>query len=309
MIGIVGAAIFSASETGRLAYSLFEPYQYQFVWFDRSGKPLGTVGDPGVFYSFDLSEDGKRLIVARAKNNTVNLWLLDLERGPLSQVTFGDAIEFDPRWGPGDRIAWDSTKDGVRQLMQGGLDGQKPIARKEHGFLDDWSADGRFLLYRADSGPDALFAVPLFGESSPIPLAAAGDEASFSKDGRLVACYSGESGRGEVYVQGFPPTSPKQQVSANGGVQPVWGRDGELYYLGLDGMLYAVTVVVDGARVKLGQPRVLFKTPIDTVRPDVEQYATTDGHRFLFLTPVARQQRSIDVILNWPAAIKLQTRP
>jgi len=309
IIGIFGAAIFSASETGRLAYSLFEPYEYQFEWFDRSGKPLGIVGDPGIFYTFDLSEDGKRVIVARGKTNSVNLWLLDLERGPLSQVTFGDAIDLDPRWGPGGRIAWDTTKDGVRQVMQGGLDGQKPVSRKEHGFLDDWSPDGRFLLYRADAGPPSLFAVPLFGESSPIPLAQAGDESSFSKDGRLVACWSNETGRGEVYVQVFPPTGEKQQVSAHGGVQPVWGTDGELYYLGLDGMLNAVAVAVDGPRAKLGPTTPLFKPPIGPVRPDIEQYATIDGKRFLFLTPVPRQQRPVDVIINWPAAMKPQSRP
>jgi len=74
-------------------------------------------------------------------------------------------------------------------------------------------------------------------------------------------------------------------------------------------MLYAVTVAVDGARVKLGQPRLLFKAPIGTVRPDMEQYATTDGQRFLFLTPVTRQQRPINVIINWPAAIKAESRP
>lgn len=113
-----------------------------------------------------------------------------------------------------------------------------------------------------------------------------------------------------MYVQVFPPTGEKQQVSPNGGVQPVWRKDGrELYYLGLDGTLNAVTVALEGTRVKLGQPRPLFKAPIGPLRPEIEQYATNDGQRFLFLTPVARQQRPIDVIINWPAAIKPQSRP
>jgi DNA-binding winged helix-turn-helix (wHTH) protein len=305
-IGIFGAAILSASETGRLAYSLFEPFQYQFAWFDRSGKALGTVGDPGVFNSFDLSADGKRVIVARGKGDSVNLWVLDLERQTFSQVTFGDAIDFDPRWGPDGRIAWDSTTD-IRRVMKGGLDRQEPVASKAVGFLDDWSPDGRFLIYRNGG----RFALSLVGESTPVRLSSdtLGDQSTVSKDGRLVAFWSAESGRGEVYVQVFSTTGDKQQVSPSGGVQPVWRDDGgELYYLGLDGMLYAVAVALDGTRVKLGQPRVLFKAPIGTVRPDIEQYATNDGQRFLFLTPVARQQRPIDVIINWPAAIKSQSQ-
>jgi len=78
-----GAATFSASDTGRLSYSLFEPYQYQFAWFDRSGTALGNVGEQGIFNSFDLSADGKRVIVARGKTDTVNLWGWTLKEGDL----------------------------------------------------------------------------------------------------------------------------------------------------------------------------------------------------------------------------------
>jgi eukaryotic-like serine/threonine-protein kinase len=305
-IGIFGAAILSASETGRLAYSLFEPFQYQFAWFDRAEKQLGTVGDQGVFYTFDLSSDGKRVILGRGKSETVKLWLLDVERETFSPVTFGDAIDLDPRWGPGDRIAWDSTTD-IRRVIMGSLDRQEPVEQKAIGFLDDWSPDGRYLVYRNDGG---RFALPLFGESTPVRLPqAGGDQSTVSKDGRLITFQSGESGRIEVYVQVFSTAGDKRQVSRNGGVQPVWRDDGrELYYLDLDGMLYAVTVAIDGTRVKLGPHRLLFKAPIGAVRPDIEQYATTDGQRFLFLTPVARQQRPIDVIINWPAAIKSQSQ-
>jgi eukaryotic-like serine/threonine-protein kinase len=241
--GVFGVAIFSASDTGRLSYSLFEPYQYQFAWFDRGGKPLGYVGEPGALSTFDLSADGKRVIVARGKANSVNLWRLDLERGAFTQVTFGDALELDPRWGPDGRFAWTSTKDGVRRIMQRGLDGKETEVIRP-GILHDWSPDGRYLIYVWDG----RFALPLFGERKKIPLfsgaqAKSGDQASFSRDGRLIAYSSQASGRFEVYVQVFPPAGEPQQVSVDGGVQPVWRQDGrELYYLGLDGSLFAVDV-------------------------------------------------------------------
>jgi Tol biopolymer transport system component len=42
----------------------------------------------------------------------------------------------------------------------------------------------------------------------------------FSPDGRRVAYVSNESGRDEVYVQAFPLTSEKHQISTDGGIDP-----------------------------------------------------------------------------------------
>jgi hypothetical protein len=69
----------------------------------------------------------------------------------------------------------------------------------------------------------------------------------FSGDGRWVAYVSDETGRPEVYVQPFPPTGAKWQVSITGGDEPVWRGDGrELYYIDPGGQLIAVRV--DGDR-------------------------------------------------------------
>jgi hypothetical protein len=48
---------------------------------------------------------------------------------------------------------------------------------------------------------------------------------------------------------------------------------------------------------------------VGPVRSEVEQYATLDGTRFLVLKPIERQPRPINVVINWPAAIKAQGRP
>ncbi len=54
---------------------------------------------------------------------------------------------------------------------------------------------------------------------------------------------SDESGRPEVYVQSFPASSGKVQVSTQGGADPRWRRDGkELFYLAADHKLMAVEV-------------------------------------------------------------------
>ena len=68
-------------------------------------------------------------------------------------------------------------------------------------------------------------------------LQGASDEsqAQFSPDGLWVAYASTESGQPEVYVQPFPATGAKWQVSVGGGEQPRWRRDGkEVFYLAED---------------------------------------------------------------------------
>jgi Tol biopolymer transport system component len=60
---------------------------------------------------------------------------------------------------------------------------------------------------------------------------------AFSFNGKWIAFASEESGVAQIYVLPFPPEGrQKAPISANGGVQPRWRRDGkELYYLALDG--------------------------------------------------------------------------
>jgi DNA-binding winged helix-turn-helix (wHTH) protein/Tol biopolymer transport system component len=311
-IGLFGAAIFSASETGDLAYSLFEPPQYQFGWVDRDGKPLSDVGAPAPFITFDLSPDGKRLAAAKSRGRQLNLWVHDLDRIASSQIEFLPSRQLDPRWAPdGRRVASSSWReDGPLRILEIGLDGNETVVLEEQAFVDDWSNNGQYLLYRGRG----LLALPLFGDRKPIlvrPLAAGVsnfDQARFSPDARLIAYNSTESGRHEVYVVRFPPTGQHQQISLDGGVQPIWRSDGkELYYLGLDGNLFAVEI--DEATIGAGTPRPLFRAPVGPVRSEVEQYATLDGTRFLVLKPIERQPRPINVVINWPAAIKAQGRP
>jgi len=64
-----------------------------------------------------------------------------------------------------------------------------------------------------------------------------------------------------------------------------------------------------GNKFKFRQPTPLFKVPLGTLRSDIEQYATNDGKRFLFLKAVDRRPRPINVVINWPMAIKAHNQP
>jgi len=67
----------------------------------------------------------------------------------------------------------------------------------------------------------------------------------FSPDGKCMAYISDESGRFEVYVQPYPGPGGKWQISTEGGVEPVWARNGrELFYRNGDQMM-AVEITTD----------------------------------------------------------------
>jgi Tol biopolymer transport system component len=306
---LFGAAIFSASHTGLLAYSLLEPDQYRLQWVDRRGSHLADIGTPATFITFDLSSDRRQLVVSRPKANRSNLWVYDLMRGVASQITFGPAFESNPRWGPdGHRIMASAAPEyGTRRIVEIRSDGrQSVILDQDDATLDDWSHDGRFVLATSRTGE--LLALPLIGDRRPIVVRrwqgrSRIDQSRFSPDGRLIAYNSNESGPFEVYITPFPPTGERWQVSSQGGVQPMWRHDGrELYYLDHGGMLVAVEI--DPTARRAGASRSLFRPDVGLLSPEVEQYATVDGNRFLILTPVEQTRRPIDIIVNWPTLLK-----
>src|SRR5262249_57766304 len=86
----------------------------------------------------------------------------------------------------------------------------------------DWSSDGRFIMYRTGGGlegQDDLWVLPLSGEQKPfgfLTTSFSESQAQLSGDGRWLAYRSNESGRFEVYVQSFPKPAGKWQISTGG---------------------------------------------------------------------------------------------
>jgi Tol biopolymer transport system component len=313
-----GVARFSLAANGTLV--LLEGNDYrQATWADRTGKRLGMVGQPGLWSFNRLSPDGQRLTVTRnnLQTQTSDIYVLDLARGTETRFTFNPANDRSQIWSPdGSRLVWTSSREGVANLYQKAASGagqDELLLRSAHSkFPDDWSANGKFLLYQ-ERHPQTrrdlrdLWILPLEGERTPWPwLNTPFDEffAKFSPDGKWIAYTSDESGRYEIYVQAFTPGAPasggKALLSTNGGLDPHWRRDGrELYYRSPDGKLIAVDVTL-GAEVKAGTPRELF-----SFGSLFSWEVTGDGQRFLLMT--SADETSVPpftVVLNWMAELK-----
>ncbi|MEO8587095.1 MAG: protein kinase [Acidobacteriota bacterium] len=316
--GWTGLAAFSAAADGALVYRRRANPRQKLTWFDRSGKPLGTVGEAAVLSEPFWLSGGQRLgiTVADPRTEQNDLWQVDLVRGTWTRLTFGPKANNTGMASPdGKSLFFSSNRASRMGLFHRPLDGtggdESVLATTLDNYGDFISPDGAWLVFETMSsvGRPELWRLPLSGERKPqlllaVPQAAAA-HASSSPDGKFFAYSSDETGRAEVYVQRFPPSGGKWQISKDGGDQALWRADGkELYFLSSDRKLMSVELSL-GEDAQVGSPKMLFpiRVPANGISDNRTQYLPApDGKRFLVLaTAEDRQEQPAVVVLNWPA--------
>jgi Tol biopolymer transport system component len=313
-------AALSAAGTGPIVYRTGST-DAQLAWLDRSGKELGTVGDPdGALSSPALSPDGRRVAVLRQVGGNFDIYLLETTRTGLSRFTVDAADDIFPIWSPdGTRIVFSSTRKGGLDLYVKRADGtgndELLLETPDIKAASSWSPDGRVLLYlNADpkTGFD-IWALPMEGSREPFPViqTKANERlAQFSPDGKWIAYESDESGRYEIYVQPWSGShghaGGKVPVSTTGGAQVRWQHDGRaLFYIGLDDRLMTVPIrsASIGQTLEPGPPAPLFATHVGgavQVFPRYQYLVSLDDQRFLMAVERKGETVSpITLLLNW----------
>jgi len=315
------AAGFTVSANGILTYrGGLGAGRRVMTLYDAAGRQSATVGAPAVYQSPAISPDSERVAVFRQDGSAGDIWIFDLVRGTSSRFTFDAATDTAPIWSAdGTRVVFSSNRDGAFDLYvknAGGGGQEEVLFKSDHAKLaDHWSHDGRFVVYR-DEDPKTgwdVWVLPLDGDRKPRPLLQTPFreiQGRFSPDGRLLAYVSDETGRDEVYVQSFPQSGGKWQISTSGGVQPRWRRDGrEMYFHALDNEVMAVEVSgTSEDAFKAGVPRRLFPAMLATRVTDRNNLdAALDGQRFLIIanenqaTQAVGQLSTITIVVNWLA--------
>jgi Tol biopolymer transport system component len=195
------------------------------------------------------------------------------------------------------------------------------LLKSDHNkYPEDWSHDGRFLLY-CDRDPKTngdLWLLPLSGDRKPIPFLRTEfneSQGQFSPDVRWIVYRSDKSGRPEIYVRPFSENASggiEWPISNGGGTEPRWRRDGkELFYFTGEGTLVAVEVNTSGGVFTAGIPKPLFDTRI--IAGDTPHLFTSSGYdwdvaengkRFLVNTATPESGSvPITVVLNWMAGL------
>src|SRR5215469_11713675 len=270
-----GRAILSVSDNGVLAYSgaPSAAVPSRLVWLDRTGKQISTIGDPSTYANPRLSRDGTKLAVAITDPSraATDIWIYNLLNGGRTRLTFDPSLNLAPVWSPdGSQVAFSSNrKKGFPQLYRKAANGEGGdellLSSNTTDRPDDWSPDGRFVLYEPNPNLAELWLLPVSGaRKSGVFLSGEGGilpgEGTFSHDGKWLAFTEYSRGKRDVFITSFPGKTGKWQVSIAGGRLPRWRADGkELFFLGADNAtMMAVELDLKNSVPRIGTPKALF---------------------------------------------------
>lgn len=322
-----GGAQFAVSASGALVYvpRMSEPpIRRSLVWVDRAGQETPLPIPPNAFETPKISADGKLLAVAIRDVHT-DVWVYDLGTGRPTRITSPAQRNETPIWlGKGSTVAYSLA--GAPALLPAVLSsvaadgGRVPTTlwvspsddRQKVIRLGSASPDGRVVvgtvdgdLWVLDTSRDPRETIIHTPSLASAPIAMRNP--SFSPDGHWIAYSSNQSGKSEIYVQPFPAMNDPHVVSDNGGMEPVWSRDGhELFYRGWQkpsGTLCVLAVPVSTAgRFTAGAPRALFNgsSTVSAGQSGTSYDVAADGQRFIMLREEAvSPARQLRVVRRW----------
>jgi len=298
-----GWSLPTASRTGTVVFRTSAFPTTQLTWVDRAGRRLSTVGAPDTYTAVELSPTGTRAAVVRGGPwiYDADLWLADLATGVFTPLTNHQGLKADPVWSPDERrIVYSSDQAAhllpfVKDVATGRE--ERLVDASNDLFVDDWTADGRFVIVRNSNR--SVFAVTVSGEtkmtrlnSSPMRT----DQSQVSPDGHWIAFQSVAPDPVNVFVAEFSGFSGVRQVSIAGGSQPRWRRDGkELFYIAGDMTMMSVGV----SNSTFATPRPLFKVSRPKMDGASQYDVTADGQQFLIVEPRQPPQDRFTFLLNW----------
>jgi Tol biopolymer transport system component len=286
------------------------PQLQQLTIFDRTGKVLEKIGEPGLYSQPAFSPDGARLLVVKNDLQTAqgDYWTIEIATGKQTRLTndaYGKAAAL---WSPdGKYIYYSGFRNGdfpVHRRLSDGTGAEELVFQYTPGAFvgpSDISPDGKWLI--CDAG-GYVITVPLTVDvKSRKEVETLRDEflnsiGRISPDGNFIAYRSDEAQleRGEIYVRPFKAASAetgdgKWRLSKDGvNAMLHWRADGkEVFWRGLNlesNELHVMSVdVTTSPAFSVGTPKLLFKLP-GPIGGNIGNISR-DGQRFVFAVNVS----------------------
>ncbi len=305
-VALGGAAEFGISPRGTFVYASGTASARSVVEVERGGSVRELTTEMRTYSAPRVSPDGTRIAVEIAEGGTSSIWVYEVAQKTLTKLTVtGSASR--PLWTPdGSRLAYTSDVNGTPDIGWIRADGSALadtlLAMPGRQLADEWSPDGRWLVYHQNNASvsrnDIMLMSADSGRAVRPYLQTPNDEfaPAVSPDGRWLAYASDESGRNEIYVRSFPEPGGKVQISLDGGLEPRWSRSGrELFYRNGDRMMAASVVTTPAFSV---QSRTELFRGNFTSFPFHAQYDVTSDGRFI-MTQGPASSADLVVVLNW----------
>jgi serine/threonine-protein kinase len=316
-----GAANFSFSSAGSLIYIpafVRQGAECFLAFADRDGTVERLPAPQRQYHGPMLSPDGKRVAVSIGTYGASNVYIYDIDRSTLQQLTFGGGER--PIWTPdGKWVTFSSTRErGVFNIYRKPADSSGDAVRLTSGasaqWALSWSPGGDVLIFaekQITTDWDILW-LSLEDVAKPQTIVQTDGSDYFgvlSPNGRWLAYSSNEQdNQNDIYVQAFPSGSGgKWRVSTEGGTFPRWAQNGKELFYWNDGRIMTVKVTTD-TNFTHENPVQLPVTTAGTA-PFAAWDISPDGRCFLVLRPVegadsAAPTQQINIVLNWFEELK-----
>jgi serine/threonine-protein kinase len=329
------AAQFGVSANGSLVYvpgpAALSSLQQELVMADRTGASTKLKAAPGPYQYPRVSPDGKRIAFETNDGKDANVWILNVagDNSP-RRLTFAGKNRF-PIWSRDGRwVAFQSDREGDLGIFRQRVEGTEGTVERlttappdtSHA-PESWSPTTDLLTYSITKGRDVSLGVLSLNDRKTTAFSGiettTWPNATFSPDGRWLAYSSRPLGqtRNTIYVEPFPQTGVKYQVTTVDGHFPAWSPDGrELFFLDpsrpANGRVGLVAVKIDarpdltvGDVVQI--PRAFYVTAPGIGR--TRTYDVMPDGRFLGiieegLSPADTAGAQIQVVLNWFTELK-----
>jgi Tol biopolymer transport system component len=270
-------------------------FELTLVDVDGAKKVVGHL--PPTVYAPRVSPDGKRVAFETRDlkgPDGPRLWTAEIsniaDRKPLPLVV--GQINWAPMWTPdGERLVFivsgRDRPDAVYWRRADGTGDAEHLIDTRSG--EGWNAGGlqmRFLTLTGQSD----YGISLFDLKSRTVTrlvdfpGSAQHSSAMSPDGKWMAYTSNETGRYEVWIEPFPQTGARYQVTRDGGSHPMWLPDGQSLYFDRDHQLFRLAVNTKDMASKI-EPAPLPIKGFAQAEYRRQFDLMPDGRQFLVLVP------------------------
>jgi serine/threonine-protein kinase len=324
--GGTGAAQLAFSANGTLMYipgATGSAARTTLALADLSGKVQPLPLPPGAYTHPRFSPDGKQLVVGTDDGKDQIVWVYNMSGGTtLRRLTFGGKNQY-PMWSnDGRHVIFTSDREGDNGLfwqLADGTGAADRLTKGEQGVVPQAQAidpSGKSLAFFRFRGSLAggISMLSMNGDRMPKAFAEAPNtiqpHAAFSPDGRWIAYASSEVPPVQIFVQPYPSTGAKYQITTDigGAAFPMWFPNGKQILYVFPPKFFVIDVRTEPT-FSFGKPTALPITGIVQPVPGQRNFdIAPDGKHLIVVIPVSdlpsratnpRSAAQINVVMNW----------
>jgi Tol biopolymer transport system component len=303
----------SASRTGAVTYVSVPAMRHAMTWIRRDGTEIGPALRPGYYVDPAISPDGTELAFA-SRESLDDAWsisILNFASGNVRRLTLNSSTDRAPIWSPdGESLVFLSLRSegaGIYRKRASGV-GDEELIFSSPGVAWPywWSEPDTLHFFAGVFGNNDLWMLSPSRPEDRTALVSTGFnevDGAISPDGAWYAYSQNASGRYEIYLTTFPPTSTKLLVTPQGGADAFWSPDGtELFYVKPSTSELMAVAVIPGNPPQFGAHRRVHPGPF--FYPDNHPFfLAPDGERIL-VAPSSDPVGDITILLNWQGRVQ-----